>query len=187
MRVGLFGAIVLLILCLGGGASWGAPQRVDRTGMVTLGFGLWDSTQWRLSASEDQGALCLEMRVGSHGASGSCGSIVPRKSAPGGHGLYTWMSDNGGGEPNYVAGAILGDSSNVAISLSNGTVLRVPTIAPPRGFAREIAFFVVRKPCGSQPLGIVGRTQSGRIVATWRNLHPGSHLVYREHNGRITC
>jgi hypothetical protein len=186
MRVGLFGAIVLLMLCLSGAASWGAPQRVDRTGTVTLGSGLWDSTKWRFSASESQGALCLEMRVGSHDASGSCGSILPRRSASGGHGLYTWMSDNGG-EPDYVAGAILADSSNVVISLSNGKVIRTHTIAPPRGFAGKIAFFVARKPCGTQAVGIVGRSQSGRIVATWRDLHPGSHLVYRGHSARITC
>ena len=96
------------------------------------------------------------------------------------------MSDNGG-EPDYVAGAILADSRNVVISLSNGKVIRTRTIAPPAGFAGEIAFFVARKPCGTQPVGIVGHTQSGRIVATWRNLHPGSHLLYRGHNARITC
>ena len=51
--------------------------------------------------------LRLEMRVGSHDSHGGCGRFCYVGVRSAGHGLYTWMSDNGGASLDYVAGAIL--------------------------------------------------------------------------------
>jgi hypothetical protein len=69
--------------------------------------------------------------------------------------------------PDYVVGPVLAAATEVKVAMSNGTVVRAATIAPPPGLAPSIKFYAAQVPCPAITASIVGLDDAGHVVARY--------------------
>ena len=82
-------------------------------------------------------------------------------------------------EATYIVGPVVARAKRIVVSLSDGTELVIPTIAPPHGLASNVRFYVRLMPCKSVRVRhIVGVDAGGRTVAS---------IQLRPLGPRITC
>jgi hypothetical protein len=143
--------------------------------------GHWNGATWTLFAGEFVSAKsfseCINVTVGpspTHIVAGGCGGGGLRKAgellptSPPAPGFSYGMSLSGSSDcPTFIvfAGLIVANADKVAITLSSGKTVTMPTLPSPAGFAQSLRFWVTHIPCGESPTAMIGRNAAGRVVA----------------------
>jgi len=159
-------------------------------GFGTVASGRWEGTPWVLTAVDDaSGWWRLTMSVGTRHSLGSAGyggaGYIHPSAAKGSRAVgISFIAHRGPTLPDFVVGPVVATASEVEVTLSNGATIRTPTMAPPRGLASDIAFYVVQIPCPVWPVAVRGLDPSGRVVAHLKR--PASALS-REPQPHLSC
>jgi hypothetical protein len=135
--------------------------------MVVVKSGHWARIAWTFSASDTaDGHVCLFLTLPAQRAGGSSCGLVRRSPTRAG-GSYGVAFTSGYQGVSYDIGAVFSTARTVKVTLSNGSVIKTPTIHPPRGLAGNLDFFAVERPCAAFETSIVARDAAGQVVATW--------------------
>jgi hypothetical protein len=131
---------------------------------TVVAAGRWGGVNWQMKATSDpDGSYCIFMYVPATARSmtaSSCGSLqLATKQA------ISYLAHPGRPRPAYVVGPVIGTARLIEITLSNGKVMKAPTITPPAGLTRIIRFYANQIPCPSKPTHLLARDQRARIVA----------------------
>lgn len=141
-------------------------ERVARP--TTVASGRWDGAVWRMTAADDaRGDWNIDISLGGTPAVGGAGLIYPwRRASAGDSSLgISFLGRSGVPLPDYVIGPVVARATEVDITLSNGATIRTPTIAPPPGLARDIAFYAAQTSCRAALVSVVGIDATGQVVA----------------------
>ena len=151
-----------------------AVAAATAAGDVTVWSGGQRHVAWSLVATDgESGSFCLTMRKKGRLDASECGSIFGGPA----HGV-TYLAHFGRPGPNYIVGPVVARARRIVVSLSDGTELVIPTIAPPRGLVPSIRFYVRLMPCRSvQVRRIVGINANGRTVASIQPHPLGPHIT----------
>jgi hypothetical protein len=146
-------------------------------GDVTVWSGVRNQVPFALVATDGpHGSFCITMQKKGRLDASECGSIFEGRA----HGI-TYLAHFGLPGPNYVVGPVVAAATHVTVSLDDGTSLTVATIAPPRGLARNVRFYVRLMPCRAAAVRrVVGTDGDGHTVASLQ-------LPAMAHGPRTTC
>lgn len=133
-------------------------------GMVTVATGHWGKTAWTLSASESNGMYCSGASLDGTPLGAGCTGINQATRA---HLLMYGSSWSALAPTAIVRGMVAARATRVVITLANGQKIRMATIPPPAGLARDIGFFIAPFPCGTYPASAIALDGHGRVVASW--------------------
>jgi hypothetical protein len=181
-----------------------APRPLKGSHAVLITRGTWNGREWALTAfRSDRGTepgLCYGIVVeptnsqqapqGGTGCGPAPGAEIT--AAQGARHRLTISYQAGGiptsgsgSEIRYVAGPVVADAVEVAVTLENGTTLHTATVAAPKGLGLAIRFFAVSVPAVNQNAGKVS-TCAQRIAGQVAAMRPAK-LVAFDATGRTVA
>lgn len=131
---------------------------------VYLASGEAGGEKWSISAYESDKGRCLDLRIGSQSAGGTCGSGVPESSAIG-------ISQSSGDRSSFVYGETSKRISVLRFALRAGGSISVrptspePALVQRSGLRGDFKFYVARLPTSARLTEVTGEDASGNIVA----------------------